>query len=51
MGDEAGFSGENAVRAAYNYSFNPGGGWAYQGDSVVQHYNQLPAEQGLPRLA
>lgn len=50
-GDKAGFSGENAVRAAYNYSFNPGGGWAYQGDSVVQHYNQLLAEQGLPRLA
>ena len=50
-GDKAGFSGENAVRAAYNYSFNPGGGWAYQGDSVVRHYNQLLAEQGMPHLA
>jgi len=50
-GDKAGFSGEHAVRAAYNYSFNPGGGWAYQGDSVVKHYNQLLSEQGLPRLA
>ncbi|MEO6044157.1 MAG: transglycosylase SLT domain-containing protein, partial [Tepidiformaceae bacterium] len=50
-GDKAGFSGENAVRAAYNYSFNPGGGWAYQGDSVVRHYNQLLAEQGVPHLA
>ena len=50
-GEKAGFSGENAVRAAYNYSFNPGGGWAYQGDSVVQHYNQLLAEQGQPPLS
>lgn len=50
-GEKAGFSGENAVRAAYNYSFNPGGGWAYQGDSVVKHYNQLLAEQGLPSLS
>lgn len=50
-GEKAGFSGENAVRAAYNYSFNPGGGWAYQGDSVVRHYNQLLAEQGMPPLA
>jgi soluble lytic murein transglycosylase-like protein len=50
-GEKAGFSGENAVRAAYNYSFNPGGGWAYQGDSVVGNYNQLLAEQGLPPLS
>lgn len=49
-GEKAGFAGEHAVRAAYNYSFNPGGGWAYQGDSVVRHYNQLLAEQGLPPL-
>jgi soluble lytic murein transglycosylase-like protein len=49
-GEKAGFAGEHAVRAAYNYSFNPGGGWAYQGDSVVRHYNQLLAEQGLPAL-
>ena len=50
-GDKAGFAGEHAVRAAYNYSFNPGGGWAYQGDSVVRHYNQLLAEQGMQPLA
>lgn len=50
-GERAGFSGEQAVRAAYNYSFNPGGGWAYQGDSVVRHYDQLLAEQGLPQLS
>jgi soluble lytic murein transglycosylase-like protein len=49
-GERAGFSGEQAVRAAYNYSFNPGGGWAYQGDSVVRNYNQLLAEQGMPAL-
>ncbi|MCC6420579.1 MAG: transglycosylase SLT domain-containing protein [Gemmataceae bacterium] len=49
-GERAGFSNEHAVRAAYNYSFNPGGGWAYQGDSVVRHYNQLLANQGLPPL-
>lgn len=50
-GERAGYSGEFAVRAAYNYSFNPGGGWAYQGDSVVRHYNALLAGQGLPRLS
>lgn len=50
-GEKAGYTGEFAVRAAYNYSFNPGGGWAYQGDSVVRHYNELLAEQGLPPLS
>jgi soluble lytic murein transglycosylase-like protein len=49
-GEKAGFRGEQAVRAAYDYSFNPGGGWAYQGDSVVQHMNQLLAEQGQAPL-
>ena len=49
-GEKAGFSGEKAVRAAYNYSFNPGGGWAYQGDSVVKYMNQLLAEQGRAPL-
>jgi len=50
-GQRAGYSGEYAVRAAYDYSFNPGGGFAYQGDSVVRHYNQLLSEQGLPLLS
>lgn len=50
-GERAGYTGEFAVRAAYNYSFNPGGGWAYQGDSVVRHYNGLLARQGLPPLS
>lgn len=50
-GERAGYTGEYAVRAAYDYSFNPGGGFAYQGDSVVAHYNQLLADQGLPPLA
>jgi len=50
-GERAGYRGEYAVRAAYNYSFNPGGGFAYQGDSVVRHYNELLAGQGLPPLS
>jgi soluble lytic murein transglycosylase-like protein len=50
-GERAGYSGEFAVRSAYNYSFNPGGGFAYQGDSVVKHYNELLGEQGFPPLS
>ncbi len=50
-GVRAGYTGEYAVRAAYDYSFNPGGGFAYQGDSVVRNHNQLLAEQGLRPLA
>jgi hypothetical protein len=50
-GERAGYQGEYAVRAAYDYSFNPGGGFAYQGDSVVRHYNQLLENQGLPPLS
>ena len=47
-GERAGFTGEHAIRAAYNYSFNPGGGWAYQGDALVDAYNRLREAQGLP---
>lgn len=50
-GERASYSGEYAVRAAYDYSFNPGGGFAYQGDSVVRHYNMLLEHQGLPPLS
>ncbi len=50
-GERAGYTGEYAVRAAYDYSFNPGGGWAYQGDSVVKNMNTLLAEQGQPPLS
>ncbi|MGH2633332.1 MAG: transglycosylase SLT domain-containing protein [Tepidiformaceae bacterium] len=50
-GQNAGYTGEYAVRAAYDYSFNPGGGWAYQGDSVVRNYDQLLANQGQPPLS
>jgi hypothetical protein len=50
-GERAGYAGEYAVRAAYNYSFNPGGGFAYQGDALVRTYNQLLSEQGLSELA
>lgn len=46
-GERAGFSGEHAIRAAYDYSFNPGGGFAYQGDALVRQYNALREEQGL----
>ncbi len=42
-----GYTGEERLRAAYDHSFNPGGGWAYQGDSVVRHYRALLAAQGL----
>ena len=45
-----GLAGEYAVRAAYDYSFNPGGGFAYQGDAIIRNYNELLAEQGLPGL-
>ncbi len=50
-GERKGLGGEYAVRAAYDYSFNPGGGFAYQGDAIVRYYNQLLAEQGQPPLA
>ncbi|MCC7363833.1 MAG: lytic transglycosylase domain-containing protein [Dehalococcoidia bacterium] len=50
-GERAGYTGEYAVRAAYDYSFNPGGGFAYQGDGIVRIYNELLAEQGLPGLS
>lgn len=50
-GAKAGYTGEYAVRAAYNYSFNPGGGFAYQGDAVVNNYNRLLQEQGQPPLS
>ena len=32
-------------------TFNPSGGWAYQGDSVVRHYNSLLNERGLQSLS
>ncbi len=47
----AGHEGEALVRAAYDYSFNPGGGFAWQGDRVVAIMNELLAEQGLPPLS
>lgn len=50
-GEKSGLSGERAVRAAYDYSFNPGGGWAYQGDGVVRIYNALLSEQSAPPLS
>lgn len=50
-GERAGYEGEYAVRAAYDYSFNPGGGFAYQGDAIVGHYNDLLQEQGRPPLS
>ena len=41
-----GYSGEQLIRFAYDYTFNPGGGWAYQGDHVVAQYNWLLARLG-----
>nr|WP_297804884.1 transglycosylase SLT domain-containing protein [Tepidiforma sp.] len=47
----AGYTGEYAVRAAYDDTFNPGGGFAYQGDALVRTYNRLLQQQGLPPLS
>lgn len=47
----AGYTGEFAVRAAYDDTFNPGGGFARQGDALVRTYNELLARQGLPPLS
>lgn len=47
----AGYTGEYLVRAAYDYSFNPGGGFSWQGDRVVAYMNELLAEAGLPPLS
>ncbi|WP_322796775.1 transglycosylase SLT domain-containing protein [Tepidiforma sp.] len=47
----AGYTGEYAVRAAYDDTFNPGGGFAHQGDALVRTYNELLARQGLPPLS
>ncbi len=47
----AGYTGEYAVRAAYDDTFNPGGGFAHQGDALVRTYNRLLRQQGLPPLA
>ena len=49
-GEKAGYGGEFAARSAYDYSFNPGGGFKYQGDALVRTYNRLLQEQGLPPL-
>lgn len=46
----AGAITEAGVRDVYDDTFNPGGGWAYQGDAVVRHYNALLAARGLPPL-
>lgn len=46
----AGYTGEYAVRAAYDDTFNPGGGFGHQGDALVRTYNRLLAAQGLPPL-
>jgi soluble lytic murein transglycosylase-like protein len=48
---QAGYTGEFAVRAAYDDTFNPGGGFAHQGDALVRAFNQLLERQGLPPLS
>ena len=42
---------EAGVRNTYDDTFNPGGGWAYQGDAVVRHYNALLADEGFAPLS
>ncbi len=46
----SGYTGEEMVRAAYDHTFNPGGGFAFQGDKLVSTYNRLLREQGLDAL-
>lgn len=41
IGTSKGYSGEYLIRFAYDHTFNPGGGWAYQGDRVVAQYNWI----------
>ena len=50
-GLEQGLSGEALVRAAYDHSFNPGGGAGWQGDSVYSYYRfyeNLAQREPLP---
>lgn len=47
----AGYTGEYLARAAYDYSFNLGGGFAWQGDRVVAYMNELLSEAGFPPLS
>ena len=50
-GLEQGLSGEELVRSAYDHSFNPGGGFGWQGDSVYSYfrfYENLAAREPLP---
>ena len=47
-GTRQGLSGEERVRFAYDYQFNPGGGFQWQGDHVYANYRfyQSIAERG-----
>lgn len=47
----AGYTGEYAIRAAYDDTFNPGGGFAHQGDALVRTYNRLLEARGLPPVS
>ena len=45
-----GIEGENLVRFAYDYRFNPGGGFGYQGDAILSNfefYETLAQRNGL----
>jgi murein DD-endopeptidase MepM/ murein hydrolase activator NlpD len=44
-----GLTGEELVRFAYDQRFNPGGGWAYQGDRVVGYWRALEAATAVSR--
>ncbi len=43
-----GLQGEELVRFAYDYRFNPGGGWKIQGDRVVGYWKALELQHTTP---
>lgn len=50
---ERGFAGEELVRYAYDHSFNPGGGFGWQGDAVYscyRFYENLAQRGELPEV-
>lgn len=52
-GLDEGLSGEELVRYAYDYRFNPGGGFGWQGDAVYSYYrfyeNLAQRDEALPQ--
>ena len=46
-----GLAGEELVRFAYDDKFNPGGGWAYQGDRIVSYWKRLEGVAATSNIA